>query len=177
MEYRIVKSRRQTMSIEVTKSLEVVVRAPLWVSDSRIHSFARAHEAWAQQARQRVLQRLAEMPPEPTPAQAERLRRTAETILPQRTAFFGEKMGLRPAGVRITGARTRFGSCSAKNRLCFSYRLMGYPPEAIDYVVVHELAHLLHKNHGPRFYALVAEILPDYARRQALLRKNPRWDG
>ena len=79
-------------------------------------------------------------------------------------------MGLTPAGISITGAEKRFGSCSGKNRLCFSWRLMLYPPEAVDYVVVHELAHIRHKNHGRDFYALVASILPDYRQREALLR-------
>ena len=80
-------------------------------------------------------------------------------------------MGLTPAGVRITGAQKRFGSCSGQNRLCFSWRLMLYPPEAIDYVVVHELAHIHHHNHGPAFYALVEQYMPDYRQRQALLRQ------
>ena len=79
-------------------------------------------------------------------------------------------MGLRPAGVTITGAEKRFGSCSAKNRICFSWRLMQYPEEAVDYVVVHELAHILHKNHGKAFYACVEEVLPDWRARRALLK-------
>ena len=73
-------------------------------------------------------------------------------------------------GITITGARKRFGSCSGKNRLSFSWRLMDYPPAAIDYVVVHELAHIRHHNHSPAFYELVASVLPDYKKRQALLR-------
>ena len=73
-------------------------------------------------------------------------------------------------GIRITSARTRFGSCSGKNSLCFSWRLMEYPEEAIDYVVVHELAHLRYMNHGAEFYALIARYLPDWKTRRALLR-------
>ena len=80
-------------------------------------------------------------------------------------------MGVRPTGIRITAARTRFGSCSAKNRLCFSWRLMDYPDAVIDYVVVHELAHIVHKNHGPRFWELVERYMPDYKRRRAMLRE------
>ena len=80
-------------------------------------------------------------------------------------------MGVQPTGVRITSARTRFGSCSGKDSLCFSWRLMQYPEDAVDYVVVHELAHIVHKNHGPYFWALVGQYMPDYKRRRALLRK------
>ena len=57
-------------------------------------------------------------------------------------------MGLTPAAVTITGARKRFGSCSASNRICYSWRLMQYPEAAVDYVVVHELAHIVHKDHS-----------------------------
>ena len=79
-------------------------------------------------------------------------------------------MGLRPAGITITGARTRFGSCSSKRRISFSFRLMQYPPEAIDYVVVHELAHLRHMNHSAQFYALIEQYMPDYKVRRAMLK-------
>ena len=68
-------------------------------------------------------------------------------------AYYSEQMGLYPTQVRITGARTRFGSCSSQGHICFSWRLMQYPPEAIDYVVVHELAHLRYMSHGAEFYA------------------------
>ena len=72
------------------------------------------------------------------------------------------QIGVEPAGVKITSARTRFGSCSGKNSLCFSLYLMEYPPDAIEAVVVHELAHIRHKNHGPGFYALIRQVMPDY---------------
>lgn len=58
-----------------------------------------------------------------------------------------------PTGLHITAARTRWGSCSGKNSLCFSLFLMRYPPEAIDAVVVHELAHIRHKTTARSFTA------------------------
>ena len=73
-------------------------------------------------------------------------------------------------GVKITGAKTRFGSCNSRNSLCFSWRLMQYPDEAIDLVVVHELCHIAHHDHGPGFYALLGSILPDHRERMKLLR-------
>ncbi len=78
-------------------------------------------------------------------------------------------VGKAPQQVRITSAKTRWGSCSAKGGLNFSWRLLCAPPEAMDYVVVHELAHLIEFNHSSRFWAIVEGILPDYkARRQSL---------
>ena len=128
----------------------------------------RERRAWiaraqAAQARRRALY------PEPTAEQAQALREEALRVLPERVRHFAARMGVSPASVRVTAARTRFGSCSAKNGLCLSLYLMQYPPEAVDYVVVHELSHILHKNHGPAFWACVAAVLPDYAARRALL--------
>ena len=78
-------------------------------------------------------------------------------------------MGVTPAGIKITAARKRYGSCSGKNSLCFSCFLMRCPEEAVDLVVVHELCHILEKNHGPRCYALLERVLPDYRERKKLL--------
>lgn len=68
--------------------------------------------------------------PEPTDAEREAYIRQAKACLPQRVAYYSERMGLYPTQVRITGARTRFGSCSSQGHICFSWRLMQYPPEA-----------------------------------------------
>ena len=80
-------------------------------------------------------------------------------------------MGLVPTGIKVTSARTRFGSCSGKNSICFSWRLMLYPPEAIDYVIVHELAHIRHHDHSPAFYALIERYMPDWRERMKLLKE------
>ena len=109
--------------------------------------------------------------PEPDEAEKARLIALAKMILPGRVEHFAALTGLRPKRVKITSAKTRFGSCSSKGSICFSWRLMQYPPEAIDYVVVHELAHLKHMNHSPAFHALVAKYLPDHRQRRALLKR------
>ena len=170
MDYRIIRSRRRTMALEITRDAEVLVRAPLRVSEASIRRFVESHRAWIETHLARRQAHLAAHPPL-TEAELAALRSRAKADLPERTALWARRMGVEPAGVKITAARTRFGSCSAKNSICFSLYLMQYPPEAIDYVVVHELAHIRHRNHGPAFYAEVARWLPDYRKRQALLRK------
>lgn len=97
--------------------------------------------------------------------------RLAREVLPEKVQYYSRIMGLFPTGIMITGARKRFGSCSGENRICFSWRLMMYPEEAIDYVVVHELAHIRHKNHSKAFYACVEEVLPDWKKRRNLLKE------
>lgn len=170
MSYEILRSKRKTMALEVRRDGSVVVRAPLRLSHAAIADFVARHQGWlsVQQARQAAWR---QAHPQPTPEEAQALLEKARRLLPERTAYYARRMGLSPTGVRITSAKTRFGSCSAKNSLCFSWRLMAYPMEAVDYVVVHELCHIVHKNHSAAFYALVASVLPDYRARQALLRQ------
>lgn len=166
----LIRSRRRTLGLEVTREGRVIVRAPLRVSAASIERFVQEHAEWIQKAQARQRARLAAHP-EPDEAGQAVLMRRAREELPPKVAYYAQRMGLQPTGMTITSARTRFGSCSPKNRLCFSWRLMDYPEAAIDYVVVHELAHIVHKNHGPQFWALVERYMPDYRARRALLRE------
>lgn len=95
---------------------------------------------------------------------------TAE-VISQRVAQFAAQFGLRYQSIRISAARTRWGSCSSKGALSFTWRLVMAPLEIIDYVVVHELAHLVHHNHSPAFWGQVETMLPDYRARRAWLKK------
>lgn len=169
--YRLIRSDRRTLSLEVTPQPETVVRAPRRCPVAEIERFVSAHADWIVRQTQRQQQRRQTGLARPVSAEREQeLRQLAQRLIPQRVAYYGALMGLTPAGVRITGAQKRFGSCSGQNRLCFSWRLMLYPPEAIDYVVVHELAHIRHHDHSPAFYALIERYMPDHRQRRALLR-------
>ena len=98
-------------------------------------------------------------------------REVAHEKLPERVKIWSTITGLCPAVVHITGAKTRWGSCSGKNSVNFSWRLVTAPPAAVDYVVLHELCHLVHHDHSPAFWALVSHWMPDYKARKALLRE------
>lgn len=167
--YTVVRSRRKTLAIEITKDLRVLVRAPMRASGREIEQAVTHYADWIATHIEKRRQ-YAQAHPEPTQAEEQALREAARAHLPGRVAHFSQIMGLVPTGVKITAARTRFGSCSGKNSLCFSCFLMKYPQAAIDYVVVHELAHIVHKNHGKDFYALVERTLPDYRERRKLLK-------
>ncbi|MBE6807694.1 MAG: M48 family metallopeptidase [Ruminococcaceae bacterium] len=170
IEYRLVRSTRRTLGLEVTSDLEVVVRAPLRLPQREIDRFVQQHEGWIAQ-KLAVQQRRRENAVDwwVTPEQEQALRAQAKAYLPGRVAHYAAWMGVTPTGFKVTGAKKRLGSCSGKNSLCFSWRVMLYPPEAIDYVVVHELAHIRHHDHSRDFWACVAQVMPDYRERQALL--------
>lgn len=171
MEYKLIYANRKTLSLSVQPDLTVLVKAPKGLPKAEIDRFIAAHEKWITHTVER--QRLRNAQEETlTPERIEVLRAMAAAELPRRVEYYQRIMGVSPTGIKITSAKTRFGSCSGKNSLCFSWRLMLYPPEAIDYVVVHELAHIKEKNHSPAFYKVVAEVLPDYKQREKLL-KNP----
>ena len=169
MEYQLIRSRRKTLALEITREAKLVVRAPLRCPQRTIDRFLQEKEGW-------IVTHLAQMQarrqahPEPTAEQEAALRQQAKEVLPPLVARWAEVMGVEPTGITVTGARSRFGSCSAQNRLCFSFRLMDYPMEAVEYVVVHELAHIRHKNHSAAFYAEVEAYLPDWRERRELLR-------
>ena len=94
----------------------------------------------------------------------------AKSDLTLKTYQFATKMAVLPTSVKINSATTRWGSCSAKKSLNFSWRLIMADEEVINYVVVHELAHLIEMNHSARFWAVVERVLPDYRERKTRLK-------
>ena len=90
-----------------------------------------------------------------------------------RVAEFALRIGVPVPPVGLTQARTRWGSCSARG-IRLHWRLLHLPAELIDYVVAHEVAHCVHMNHSPRFWALVGQVVPDLAARRARLRQLGR---
>jgi predicted metal-dependent hydrolase len=101
-------------------------------------------------------------------------REEARQEIHARCMWFSMMTGYSPASVRITDARQRWGSCTHKGGLNFSWRLIQAPLEIVDYVIVHELVHLKQPDHSPKFWAKVREIMPDYERRRKWLRENER---
>lgn len=96
----------------------------------------------------------------------------ARKIIAQRLVMFGPLMGLAHKSMKITSAKRRWGSCSPSGNLNFSWRLVLAPLEVIDSVVVHELAHLKHRNHSRKFWNEVKAILPDHKSRSSWLKEN-----
>lgn len=98
----------------------------------------------------------------------------ARVFITQRVEYYAHKYSLNVHAIRITSARTRWGSCSRLNSLSFTWRLIMAPVEIIDYIVLHELAHILEKNHSRAFWSNVARMQPDYKWRRAWLKANGR---
>ena len=169
MEYKVIYSNRRTISLSI-KDEKLIVRAPYGTLKGRIDKVVFEHSAWIMKHINKQRQRN-ETLGELTEDRIKALRRAAKETLPIKVEYYSRIMGLKYGRITITSAKTRFGSCSSKGNLSFSYLLMLYPDSAIDYVVVHELAHLKEMNHSPRFYKIIEEVLPEYKERKKLLKK------
>lgn len=106
--------------------------------------------------------------PGPTAAQ----RRVAREIISARVAHWAAVLGVEYKKIFIKNQRSMWGSCSGKRNLNFNWRLAAAAPEALDYVVIHELCHLREMNHSPKFWAHVAAACPDYKTHRRWLRDN-----
>jgi predicted metal-dependent hydrolase len=90
----------------------------------------------------------------------------------EKVVKYAKIMEVYPAAVKVNSAKTRWGSCSGAGSLNFSWRLMMANEEAVDYVVIHELAHMTEPNHSARFWDVVAAVLPDYQQKKQLLKET-----
>lgn len=168
MNYSVKTSNRKTLQLQITADGEVLVRAPYFCSKKQIDEFVNSHSKWIEKSKERV--KIREKTNENIDLNKEELIKKAKEVLPEKVAYFSSLCKLYPESVKITSAKTRFGSCSYKNGICFSFRLMYYPEEAVDYVVLHEIAHIKYRNHSLEFYKFIEKYMPDYKRREKILK-------
>ncbi len=173
MEYRIIRSNRKTMSLQVNAE-GLIVRAPLQVSDAEINRFVLQHESWIEKSlnrakeRQNVIDGLEPISYE----EIQELAAKAVQVIPERVEFYARKIGVTYGRITIRNQRSRWGSCSAKGNLNFNCLLMLTPPQVLDSVIVHELCHRREMNHSERFYEEVLRVFPDYWLWERWLKEN-----
>jgi len=96
---------------------------------------------------------------------------SCKKIVEARIKIYQEKLKVKPKTIEIVESKRKWGSCSSDKKLTFNYRLAMAPIEVIDYVVIHELCHILHMNHDRSFWRRVGSIMPDYKEKEAFLEK------
>lgn len=182
VDYRLIRSDRKTIAIQIGADGAVTVRAPRFVTQQAIDRFVDSRRRWIETRLEAFAAR-----PSVTPLSAEELAalvKDASVVLPQRVAFLAPIVGVRYGRVTIRRQRTRWGSCSGKGNLNFNCLVMLMPPDVRDYIVVHELCHLLELNHSACFWTQVKRVLPDYKVQErwikehgaALIERLPRKD-
>jgi len=173
MNLNIIRSRRRSISLEVKDDASLVIRAPKNVPNEYIQALISQKQTWIRKKQQQAAERQ-KFREQLGPIDVVESKRRAQEIIPQRVELYSQQTGIKYSKIRISNARKRWGSCSAKGNLNFSWRLSLAPLEVIDYVVVHELAHIVHKNHSRKFWKLVSEIYPQFKLCRKWLRDKGR---
>lgn len=169
-EYNVIRTdRKKTVQIKVNNNGTVTLRVPKNLPNAEIQDILSKKTPWIEKTVKSFLE--SDAPKEFTDDNIAVLRNKALNVIPKKVEYYSKLMNVKPSAVKINSAKSRYGSCSAKNSLNFSVFLMDKDERFIDYVVVHELAHILQHNHSKAFYAEIEKILPDYKERRKLERK------
>ncbi|MHB1154269.1 MAG: M48 family metallopeptidase [Eubacteriales bacterium] len=213
IKYNIIRSKRKTIAIYITKDASVDIKAPLGISNTEIETIILKKKEWIEN-QLKVRNQLNEQKQNfklnygdivlyqgknyyikakegnivgfdgecfymPDNLNSDQIKHAtiqiykllAKNILTKKVHEFSDIMSLVPIAVKINSAKTRWGSCSGKNSINFSWRLILASDDVIDYVVIHELAHIKEHNHSDRFWTIVSEMMPDYNQREEKLKK------
>jgi len=178
IEYRLTRSARRTIGLQIDPR-GLTVRVPQHAASRDIEQALQSKSDW-------ILRKLAELNELETlgakgaqsaahsaaksPAEIRALKRQARTLFAERLTYFERTHACAPARWSLTSARTRWGSCSPGGHVRLNWRLIQCPIPVIDYVIAHELAHLEELNHGPRFWARVEVLYPEWRRERKALR-------
>ena len=166
--YRLIRSSRRTIAVQILPDGEVVVRAPRRMTRAEIDRFVEEKRGW-------IEKHLHSLPPAQQPLSESELRvlvQQAKEELPKSVAHFAPLVGVDYGTITIRAQRTRWGSCSSRGNLNFNCLLMLAPESVREYVVIHELCHRKEMNHSPGFWAEVARVLPDFDTSRRWLREN-----
>lgn len=168
--YKIVRSTRKSIAIQITRTGQVVVRCPAEMSNMDVHKFVLQKSEWIRKHLSNI-EHISTLPSF-TNEELYHLSVRAAQIIPQRVSYYAPKVNVTYGRISIRKQHTRWGSCSSNGNLNFNCLLMLTPPEVLDYVVVHELCHRKEMSHSIRFWAEVEKILPDYRIRRQWLKDH-----
>lgn len=161
LEYVLVKSKRKSISLSVNKQGLVEVKAPFFISKFEVDRFVMAKSAWIEIVKNKI-NKLEKTPKAGNLQELKKQKLLTQRLIVERIKFFNPDRRFKINKVSIKNMTSRWGSCSSAGNLNFNYRLGYLDPDLLDYVVVHELCHLIEHNHGKRFWQEVRNILPDY---------------
>jgi predicted metal-dependent hydrolase len=211
MKYQLIRSKRKTLSLQINKNAELIVRSPNRLSIKKIEQFINEKSAWIDKNLNLIRTKKPQKPnyienenflylgnyyslrlnknyPQKLSFDGEFFKLntnangSAEFLVWYKNAFqkialprleyYAKKYNFDYQQVRLKAQKTLWGSCSGVNNINLNYLLIGAPIAIIDYVIVHELCHIVHKNHSKNFWNLVFSILPNYKTSKRWLKEN-----
>lgn len=173
-DYRIIRSARRTISIEIDDNARLIVRAPKRMPQYEIQRFVDEKSRWIEKHIAKVLDRNEKRRNvEPIARkEIEELKKKAHSVLPKKVRYYADIIGVTYGHITIRSQKTVWGSCSSKGNLNFNCMLMMAPEHVQDYVVVHELCHRKEMNHSARFWELVKAVIPDHKQCRRWLKED-----
>jgi len=173
IEFTIVRTKRKTIGIVIGSDGSVEVRAPRWVLVYEIKKFVREKSAWIVKTKKRMeIKRAGRVAYDWDKIKEENLywiKGRGRRMLESKVNFWAQRIGVSYNRIAIKDMKTRWGSCSEKGNLNFCWKIFILPEMLADYLIVHELVHLIHMNHSKDFWNVVAEYLPSYKELRKLL--------
>lgn len=176
----IKKSWRKSLSMRFDTHWILQVKAPKFMSQFQIDTFLMKNNNWVEKEYSKIIERKEnkkhylfwkELEDSKSIIDLEKYYKSeAKKYIVPRCRELADEFWFTYTWIRITSAVTRWGSCSSKKTLNFSYRLIMSPAESIDYVIIHELCHLRQMNHSAKFWKEVADIMPLYKNQEKHLR-------
>ena len=172
IEVRLSRKRVKNLNLRISRDgSHVDVSAPSWVSEDEVRDFVRRKAAWIESHLAQAADTPMARASQATPEEIAQWREVVSACVPALIAAWEPIMGVRAGKVAYRNMTSRWGSCQpSTGRICINVRLALYPPECLEYVVVHELCHLLERGHGPRFHQLMDTFMLDWKQRRAKLR-------
>ena len=162
----------------IDREANLIVRAPHKVPEEAILKFVQQKSRWIKAKQDYFRKKLANAPQiKIDPQLIPEYKKKAGEIIPKRISAWSGITGWQPKKVRLSNAKSRWGSCNAKGTVAINWRLVFFSIEIVDYVVVHELAHLVERNHSKRFWEQVKRHIPDYKGRKKWLKENGHFSN
>ena len=172
----VIRSKRKTVAIQIKRDGTICVRAPYTVKNMELRRILKEKETWILSNLKKIEERQLEYENTEKLSQEElrKLGELALKVIPDKVQYYAEIMQVSYGKITIRNQKTRWGSCSAKGNLNFNCLLMLVPDEVVNYVVVHELCHLVEMNHSKAFWKQVEQIIPNYKVQRGWLKAHGR---
>ena len=173
IDVQVTLKRMKSIRLQVKPTGVVTLSAPFGTSKETLRSFVSRKAAWISKQQAEYANSPAAMAECASAVEVEQWRAVVKACVPPLVAEWEPILGVKVKTLAYRNMRSRWGSCQpATGRVCINIRLALYPPECLEYVVVHELCHLLEPNHGAGFKELMGRVMPDWKQRERVL--NPR---
>ncbi len=177
--HKIIYSSRRTLALEVKSTGQVIVRSPKRVGLDYIQKFVAGRQDWLSKVIEKMSARKVVLKPWSnfSGAELQQAKKQAKALFEEELRQYSNQMGCAYTKLRLSSAKTRWGSCSSNGTISINFALYFAPVEIRHYVIIHELAHVKHPNHSSRFWNFVYQFDPIWKTHRGWLKQHGSWLG